>query len=78
LIVDANGIVTRALPSISAGIYRYPLKLAANVATDSVPATMAELPTTREVIFCCYSPNDLTVYQQFPVNAGGSICLLVL
>ncbi len=68
-IAAANGIATIAFPSISTGIYGYPIELAANVAIDSVRAAMAELPTIREVIFCCYSTGDLTVYQQLLVNA---------
>ena len=68
-IADTNGIATIAFPSISTGIYGYPIELAANVAIDSVRAAIAELPTIREVIFCCYSTGDLTVYQQLLVNA---------
>jgi O-acetyl-ADP-ribose deacetylase (regulator of RNase III) len=64
-IADTNGIATIAFPSISTGIYGYPIELAANVAIDSVRTTMARLPSVREVTFCCFSPNDLVVYQKY-------------
>jgi O-acetyl-ADP-ribose deacetylase (regulator of RNase III) len=66
---DANGIATIAFPGISTGIYGYPIELAAKVALDSVRATMANLPSVREVTFCCFSPNDLVVYQKYLVRA---------
>jgi O-acetyl-ADP-ribose deacetylase (regulator of RNase III) len=64
-IADTNGIATIAFPSISTGIYGYPIELAANVAIDSVRTTMASLPSVREVTFCCFAPNDLVVYQRY-------------
>jgi O-acetyl-ADP-ribose deacetylase (regulator of RNase III) len=64
-IADANRIATIAFPSISTGIYGYPIELAANVAIDSVHTTMANLSSVREVTVCCFSPNDLVVYQQY-------------
>jgi O-acetyl-ADP-ribose deacetylase (regulator of RNase III) len=48
-------------------IYGYPLKLAANVPITSVRAAMAEVPTIREVTFCCYSTGGLAVYQELPI-----------
>lgn len=68
-IADANRIATIAFPSISTGIYDYPIELAANVAINSVRTTMASLPSVREVTFCCFSPNDLMVYQKYLVQA---------
>jgi O-acetyl-ADP-ribose deacetylase (regulator of RNase III) len=64
-IAAENGIQTIAFPSISTGIYGYPIELAAKVAIDSVRAAMAELSTVREVTFCCFSSSDLAVYQQY-------------
>ncbi|HEX4585001.1 MAG TPA: O-acetyl-ADP-ribose deacetylase [Burkholderiaceae bacterium] len=58
-----NGIVTLAFPSISTGIYGYPVELAAQVAVDTVRSSLREFTPIREVIFCCFSAGDLRVYQ---------------
>jgi O-acetyl-ADP-ribose deacetylase (regulator of RNase III) len=58
------GIASLAFPSISTGVYGYPIELAAKVAMTSVRVTLAEFATIREVIFCCYSPEDLAVYER--------------
>ncbi|HXV67922.1 MAG TPA: O-acetyl-ADP-ribose deacetylase [Nitrospira sp.] len=63
-IAAANRIASVAFPSISTGIYGYPIELAANVAMTSVRATATELTAIREVLFCCYSPGDLAPYEQ--------------
>jgi len=68
-IAAVNGIVTIAFPSISTGIYGYPIELAANLAVTTVRDSMAAFPTIKEVIFCCYSPSDLAVYQRLLVEA---------
>lgn len=63
-IAAENGIQTLAFPSISTGVYGYPIELAANVAVTTVCDSRDAFSTIREVIFCCYSPGDLAVYQQ--------------
>lgn len=56
-----NGLASLAFPSISTGIYGYPIELAANVAICTVRTALAEFPAIREVIFCCFSSGDLAV-----------------
>lgn len=59
----ANGIASVAFPSISTGIYGYPVELAARVAVATVRDFLAKDFSIREVIFCCFSASDLAVYE---------------
>lgn len=63
VLAAAKGAVSVAFPSISTGIYGYPIALAAQVAVATVRATLPELPSIEEVVFCCFSANDLAVYD---------------
>ncbi|HEY2103857.1 MAG TPA: O-acetyl-ADP-ribose deacetylase [Chthoniobacterales bacterium] len=58
-----NGLATLAFPSISTGIYGYPIELAAKVAVKTVRFSLQTIPSIREVIFCCFSLSDLQVYE---------------
>lgn len=62
-IAAQNGIRTLAFPSISTGAYGYPKDAAARIAVTAVRAAVQEFPGIREVIFCCFSPDDLARYQ---------------
>lgn len=58
-----NNIHSIAFPSISTGIFGYPIALAAQVAVDEVGKALAKATSIREVVFCCFSGFDLAVYQ---------------
>lgn len=53
-----------AFPSISTGIYGYPIESAAAVAVATVQSQLPSLPTVQEVVFCCFSAEDLAVYER--------------
>ena len=57
------GVRTIAFPSISTGVYRYPLVLAAGIAVNTVRAQLEKFSTIQEVVFCCFSTSDLAVYE---------------
>ena len=60
----ANAVRTIAFPSISTGIYGYPIELAAEVAVSTVHSSVQELKSIHEVIFCCFSRTDFLVYER--------------
>lgn len=53
-----------ALPSISTGVYGYPVESAARVAVTTVREVLPSIPAIKEVIFCCFSVGDLAVYEE--------------
>jgi len=52
-----------AFPSISTGVYGYPIESAAPIAVAMVRDMTLHGGTVREVIFCCFSKTDLAVYE---------------
>lgn len=59
----AAGAVSLAFPSISTGIYGYPIELAARVAVSTVLTALQDSPEVLDVVFCCFSATDLAVYE---------------
>lgn len=59
-----------AFPSISTGVYGYPIEKAAQIAMSTVQDylqnSLGETSefSIREVIFCCFSASDAAVYKQ--------------
>ena len=63
-VAAANGIASLAFPSISTGIYGYPVDTAASIAVAAVRESLPKFPAVREVIFRCFSPGDIAVYER--------------
>ena len=56
-------IRTIAFPSISTGIYGYPIELASAIAVESVCRFLDKPSELEEIAFCCFASEDLSVYQ---------------
>jgi O-acetyl-ADP-ribose deacetylase (regulator of RNase III) len=59
----ATGLRRIAFPGISTGVYGYPIPQAARIAVTTVRAEAGRLTGIDEVIFCCFSEQDLAVYE---------------
>ena len=63
-VAAAQGVRSIAFPSISTGVYGYPIEAAARIAVSTVKAVLQEKTEIREVVFCCFSASDLAIYQE--------------
>jgi O-acetyl-ADP-ribose deacetylase (regulator of RNase III) len=63
-IADRHRLRSIAFPAISTGIYGYPIAAATKVAVETTLVYFREhaSSTVTEVIFCCFSKNDLQFY----------------
>jgi O-acetyl-ADP-ribose deacetylase (regulator of RNase III) len=59
----AHDVQSLAFPSISTGVYGYPITMAAPVAVSAVRAALEEYKLPQEIIFCCFSSSDLAIYE---------------
>ena len=62
-VAQAAGANSIAFPSISTGIYGYPIAAASEVAVSTVRAFVTEGHPLKHVVFCCFSAADLAVYE---------------
>ncbi|TAA28099.1 O-acetyl-ADP-ribose deacetylase [Pseudoxanthomonas winnipegensis] len=58
-----RGVANLAFPCISTGIYGFPPAPAAKIAVETVRAEAVAYPGLREVLFCCFSQEDLALYE---------------
>lgn len=59
-----SSVKSIAFPSISTGIYGYPVEEAAKIAVSSVRGFLQDSDDQLEVTFCCFSDRDLEVYRK--------------
>lgn len=63
-VAAGHGLRSITFPSISTGVYGYPIEAASEIAVATVKASLAELSAIQEVIFCCFSEGDWRVYKK--------------
>jgi O-acetyl-ADP-ribose deacetylase len=69
-IAHANQLRSIAFPSISTGVYGYPIEQAAIVAVSTVRDVLAQGSSAADVTFCCFSAGDLAVYERLLTETG--------
>lgn len=68
-----HGLRSLAFSAISTGVYGYPKGPAARVAVKAVKEALAQLPSPLEVIFCCFSKDDLEIYETVLAEEGRAV-----
>ncbi len=53
-----------AFPCISTGVYCFPQSHAATIAVQTVKNFLAQPSSLEEIVFCCFSTEDLQLYEQ--------------
>ena len=62
-LADVNQIQTIVFPSISTGVYGYPIMQASQIAVREVRNFLENNPLIKQVSFVCFSSEDLYVYR---------------
>ena len=63
-IAVAHELTSIAFPSISTGVYGFPIERAAPIAVGEVRRFVATPTSLQDVIFCCFSGTDLALYER--------------
>jgi O-acetyl-ADP-ribose deacetylase (regulator of RNase III) len=71
-LADSVGATSIAFPSISTGVFRFPVDKAAVIAVQTVKECVTESSPLKEIIFCCFSEIDLDVYNAVIKNSFSS------
>lgn len=58
------GVKTIAFPSISTGVYRFPVKLAAQIAVREILAFLQENTDMEQVTMVCFDENTRQAYEE--------------
>lgn len=57
-----NQVTTISFPSISTGVYGFPLERACRIALGEVSSFLGNFEQIRQVVFVCFSESDKTTY----------------
>ncbi len=63
-LVEKHGLRTVAFPSISTGVYGYPIEKASRIALREIHAALERLPQLEKVTVVLFTPWDLEVYRR--------------
>lgn len=62
-VAQENGVESIAFPAISTGVYGYPIVEATEIAIKTCRDFLENNPTAIEILFCCFSEYDLSIYK---------------
>jgi O-acetyl-ADP-ribose deacetylase (regulator of RNase III) len=68
-IAESKKLKTIAFPSISAGIFGYPVARAATTAIGTARTFVSASQHIETITFCCFSQADLAIYEAL-LNMG--------
>jgi len=63
-VAEEEGMRSLAFPSVSTGVYGYPVEEAAKIALETVAGYLAGRTGVKEVTFVLFSDDDLAVYEE--------------
>ena len=63
-IATDHDLTSISFPAISTGVYRYPPEEAAQIAVATARNFVERSTFLREIIFCCFSDRDYTIYAK--------------
>ncbi len=69
-VAEANNISSIAFPAISTGVYDYPKQVATEIAVETVSNAVQGTAIMGEVVFCCFSAADLSLYRSILMQPG--------
>ncbi len=64
LLAEAHGCVSVAFPSISTGVYRFPIRQAAAIALSTLRDTLSMCTHVKDVTMVCFSEADQLIYEE--------------
>ncbi len=67
-LADKHQLVSIAFPSISTGVYRYPVEEAAQIAFKTITEAVNNLSYIQKIIFCCFDKNTFSIYNKLISN----------
>ncbi len=62
-LAEKEQVTSIAFPAISTGVYGYPKREAARIAIETVSAAAMNSRSIAEIVFCCFSREDLGLYR---------------
>jgi O-acetyl-ADP-ribose deacetylase (regulator of RNase III) len=63
-LAEQHGLKSIAFPSISTGVYGFPIERASRIALREMLAFLRDTQTVERVLAVCFSGRDLAVYQE--------------
>ncbi len=64
-VAQENGLASIAFPSVSTGVYGYPIEKASLIAIETSRKCLEKYPQIEQVVFVLFSSRDYSVYQKY-------------